>query len=51
MLQWRNEHCFNCAQWVGRWRMNYKTGVGEDLLDQVSLLQSLKGEVCCLGVI
>lgn len=29
--------------------MNPKTGVGEDLLDQVSLLQSLKGEVC-LGV-
>lgn len=46
-----SEHCFNYAQCVGRWRVNHKTGVGEDLPDQVSLLQSLKGEVCYLGVI
>lgn len=46
-----SEHCFYCAEQVGRWRMNQKTGVGEDLPDQVSLLESLEGEVRCLGVI
>lgn len=46
-----SKHCFYCAEQVGRWRVNHKTGVGEDLPDQVSLLQSLEGEVHCLGVI
>lgn len=45
-----SEHCFYCAEQVGRWRVNHKTEA-EDLPDQASVLHSLEGEVHCLGVI